>query len=196
MAEQQERAPINFDGPPEFVPSRNINTDVHVGDAPQRPYARQEDYAAGSQGWASAEDMQAAGAEIKRSADGTWVRVTRRHTGTSVMRNGTLHHQIALVERPVAFSMQAARASGGRSDYWDGGTWIRGGLKREAEAPENAGNDFAAMGTELEYEEAPAADQAVARAEAARSAVFGPTIAAEPAADKPPSRPERARKED
>lgn len=195
MADQHSRAPANFDGPPEFVPERNINVDVHVGAAPQRPYARQEDYAAQGVGWASAEDMQAAGADIKRARDGTWVRVVRRHTGTSVMRNGSLHHQVALVERPVSFTLQAAKASGGTSDYWDGSTWIRGGLKREAEAPENAGNDFSTMGTELEYEEAPPQDQAVARAESARSAVFGPTIAQEPVAPPPP-RPERARKDD
>lgn len=192
--EREERAPVSFDGPPEYVASRNINTDVHIGHAPQRPYARQEDLAQ-DQGWASAEDIQASGADIRKSRDGTWVRVVRRHTGQSVIRNGSLHHQVALEERPVAFTLQAARASGGRADYWDGSTWIRGGLKREAEAPENLGNDFATLGTELEYEEAPAQDQAIARAEAARSAVLGTPVAAAPEEDRP-SRAQRARKED
>jgi hypothetical protein len=125
---------------PESAPTRNINYDVHAGYAAQRPYAHLEDRMGRTRGYRTFEEMRAAGADIEKDErTGDWVRVTERIVDTRVLPDGRRQVATANVTRPVALTVEEARAI--RGDTWDAGMqgWIRNGLKQEKEYPENVG---------------------------------------------------------
>jgi hypothetical protein len=129
-----------IDAPPQAAPTRNINLDVHAGYAAQRPYAALEDNLAFRSGYASFEEMRAAGADIERdAATGDWYRVKARPTGQSALADDGKTLMVEHVEdrRPVALTLAQAKAA--QADFWDGFTWVLRGLKREKEYAANLG---------------------------------------------------------
>ena len=146
---RDERARLNdefqeaLSRPPEVGAARNINTDVHIGHATQRPYARMEDRMAGAMqtGWRSYEELQAAlaGAEgegntIEQDPTGDWVRYVPRTVEVVERRDGTREAWVEDVARYVALTKQDARArsaNGVETDFFDGFTWWRRGQKPE-----------------------------------------------------------------
>lgn len=147
-----------IDAPPQAAPTRNINYDVHVGQSAQRPYAALEDTLAFRSGYASFEEMRAAGADIKQNGRGDWVRVVDKPTGNTALGDDgkTLMAEYVDEERPVALTLAQAKA--GPADFWDGFTWVRNGLKREREYGPNLGNN-AARGKWVAQGPAPVAPQ-------------------------------------
>jgi len=159
--------------------TRNINIDVHQGYQAQRPFARVEDLMANN-GWTSFADLPKE-AGVKQDRDGTWFREINANTGRTRTVNGVLQHEMHKLRRPVALSLEDAKGS--RADYFDGSSWIRNGLKREIDLPENQGNVVAP--TDVEWVDAGPEDQAVFRTDAAKLAGAMGMTAAAPAAAAP-----------
>lgn len=127
--------------------TRNINHDVHLGHAAQRPWAALEDHLAQSGGgkgggmrWPSFEALQAALPEgdsnqIEQDESGDWVRyVPYTIDHERDLDTGELYAIKEDRVRYVALSKQdaKARSAGGLPcDYFDGFTWWRNGLKPE-----------------------------------------------------------------
>lgn len=143
---------------------RNINYDVHSGNAPQRPHARIEDLMGNTTGWSSYEEMARAGADIKSDGRGGWYREVIKHTGGEPQKdaNGNVTaYPRTLEKRPVALSVASAKATG--ADYWAGGTWVRRGLKPESESVENLGTEGTAVVFYEPVEQAQDAPQTVSK---------------------------------
>ena len=129
--------------PPEAPGIRNINHDVHLGYAPQVPYAALEDRmgAAVRPGYGSFEELQVAlkgvegeGNQIEQDATGDWVRYVPRTVEVIESRDGTREALVEDVARYVALTRNDARArsaGGAETDYFDGFTWWRRGVKPE-----------------------------------------------------------------
>lgn len=168
------------DQPPPARATRNINYDVHQGYAPQRPYAALEDRMGQLQGARSTpfEDLPPQANAKRDPQTGDWYREVPYHTGSSVMKDGRLHFVMRMRRRPIARTQQEARAS--NADWWNGATWVRNGVKPEADHPVNAGTDATAVGDEF-LEPASAAEQAAARAEADARLSTKPAIPDAPA---------------
>lgn len=147
------------DAPPRQAATRNINTDVHIGHAAQRPYAALEDNLAFRQGYQSFAEMQAAGADIQQDASGDWFRVKAKPTGNTALSSDgkTLMTEHIEERRPVALSLALAKA--GHADFWDGYTWVLGGLKREKEYAANLGTAGVGQGTWVPIGPAPVLPQ-------------------------------------
>lgn len=123
---------------PEAAPTRNINRDVHMGYAAQRPYAALEDRMGGNRAYRTFEEMAKAGADMEQDdRTGDWVRVVSRILDRRVLPDGRVQVAEGAVTRRVALSLEEARAIEG--DYWNGWSWVRNGLKVEKEYPENVG---------------------------------------------------------
>lgn len=142
MARLAEQIDREMELPPQN-PVRNINLDVHMGHAAQRPYAALEDRMGVLHGdkWASWEDLKAAlagvegeGNDIEQDESGDWVRYVPRTVEVITGRDGTREALIEDQARYVALSRADARArsaGGTETDYFDGFTWWRRGQKPE-----------------------------------------------------------------
>lgn len=153
-----------IDQPPGEADHRNINQDVHSGGHPQRPYARLEDDLARARGgqFVRFEDLpKEAGAKMDpQTLD--WYREIKVHTGEQRLVDGVLHNVVRIVRRPIAQTLAEAKAAG--ADFWAGTTWIRRGVKPEAEHAVNRG---AGVGDGEEYlEPVSATEQIQARQDA------------------------------
>jgi hypothetical protein len=215
MPDREERARARefeaiqeeLEGPAPAPPVRNINHDVHEGYGVQRPHARLEDRMARTVGgWSSYEHLQSAlealppgtGNELFRDeADGSWYRKVPRATGRTFVHKGKLVAEYVTERRNVALTQEAARAAtqatttgGPQTDYFNGFTWLRRGMKPEKDG--NVVGAAAAVPEERWYEELGASDQAMARSDAARRDVAAPPVPAlEEAADAGPRGKER-----
>jgi hypothetical protein len=168
-----------LESPPEQGAVNNINRHVHIGAAPQRPYAALEDRMAQNRGWASFGDIPK-DAGIKKGDDGGYYRVVQVGTGRQVEKGGKLYNVVRTQRRGVALSLEAAQAAsqnGSPTDYYDGSGWIRGGRKREYELASAVGTEFA---EELELVEAAPEDQAVHSQRRAALAAAAPAVAQAP----------------
>lgn len=194
MAESEKAVEREFEALQEALEApapratRNINVDVHVGHAPQRPYAAVEDaLGAVVKGYRGFAQLKAAlpdgpGNEIRQDKDGSWYRevLVSRGPEALVERDGELMVAHRKQRRGVSLSVEDARAAtqasnaGGSSleyDAWNGFTWVRRGVKPE--------RDFGVMTSTPRDEElvyVPADPQRVAehRFAAARAAAAVP----------------------
>jgi hypothetical protein len=103
--------------------------------------------------WSSFAEMREAGAQVERDPrTNRWYRVVTVHTGQTVVRDGLAYYPKRTLKRLVALTRTSALQNAlvqlneewqKGCDFWDAGlqTWVRNGLKREKEAPENLGND-------------------------------------------------------
>lgn len=144
-------------GPPPAEGVRNINYDVHVGDATQRPYARIEDMLGStSQAWLNVEELRNAlpdGQEVLENPDGTLYRLTLpKETGDQVLKDGVLYNKVRREKRKVALSLSAAKVT--KSDFWNGFTWVLDGQKLQ-EMP----HEMRIASREDDTELVPASDQ-------------------------------------
>jgi hypothetical protein len=108
--------------------------------------------------------------EVIEQPDGTLARVMWINTGERVIHGGRLHYEQRRQIRQVSLTQQGAKIAtthGVPTDYWNGWTWMRGGIK-----PEKDLNVMAAqqgVGDEgVRFAEAPPQDQALARSGALR----------------------------
>lgn len=122
------------------APRRNINVDVHMGAAAQRPFAALEDFLAFKSRWGSYEEMQSAekaslgdAATMEKLDNGAWVRYVEEHVpgGVVLGADGNAYERKRRVARQVALSNDEAHQR--RADYFDGSSWVRNGEKREKE---------------------------------------------------------------
>jgi hypothetical protein len=153
---EQDMAAIQarMEGPP-TTQVRNINTDTHIGQSPQRPYALLEDAMATiSNGWKdkAALDASVAGApeaqglpdgapnpnEVQGGDGGLFRYVVSQESREPLLVDGVVNETIRFEKRGVALTQQGARAAtenGSPSDYWNGFTWLRDGVKPERDFP-------------------------------------------------------------
>ena len=130
--------------------------------------------------WASFEAMKKAGAPIEQDpATFDWYRTVQKHTGASEIHSGELVHELVSERRSVALSLIAARQT--RSDYWNGSSWVRNGVKNEVEARENLGAAATRASGATTWVKASPADQAAAQQQAARQAARTAVIPSVPA---------------
>jgi hypothetical protein len=194
--------------------TRNINIDVHIGAAPQRPYAVIEDHlAAITTGYKDAGALKSALGALPKAEnqpagtpdsneveeeDGALYRwVVSQEPRTYAVRDGEIQEDVIWEKRAVGLSLDAARAasdSGTPTDYFNGFTWLREGFKPERDFPTMAKAAQQASGSR-KVVSAPAAPSDVARFKhevnfASRSQAPLPV---EPS--KAPAEPRRSRKE-
>jgi hypothetical protein len=182
---------------------REINLDTHIGAAPQKPFARLEPLLARKRtGWRSFEEMHAAveaaypegsdGRKLEQNENGEAFRWVKGHTGERVASaDGTLLLRAYEERVPVAFNQQDARAastSGVRTDYFNGWTWMKGGIKAERDVATMAAAPDANPNRKVFYEPADEAEQMRHRAAVAATASnLGLTPMPPPAADTAPT---------
>lgn len=157
---------------------RNINVDVHAGGFAQRPYARLEDDLARAAGGQAVrfEDLPPEAHAVKDPVTGEWRREIRVHTGEQRLKDGVLYNVVRPQLRPIAATLEDAKAR--QADFWAGSTWIRRGVKPEADHPVNQG--LAAQFGEEILEPVSATEQIQARQDALNRIAGTPVI---PAAD-------------
>lgn len=148
MAEKSEQDQLAADWGVDPAPARpNINVYTHVGEAIQKPYASVEHLLARKvSGWKSFEELQAAvkraypdgglSSEIEQDENGGIFRWIQENTGAPPVagKNGQLMMPIRRVRRAVAMLQADARiasANGSPTDYFNGFTWVRNGVKQE-----------------------------------------------------------------
>lgn len=131
----QRSVGTSFGGP-------EINHFVHQGHYPQRPQEILQGQLDRVQvGWTSMEELMAAlpeGEQLYKGEDGLPVRLVPKHTGDSEYVDGALYHHVVDEVRHVALTVEAARgatAAGIKTDFFNGWTWMRGGLKAEKDFP-------------------------------------------------------------
>lgn len=182
------------------VPTRDINVDVHVGNAIQKPYASFEHLLARKRtGYTSFEDLKAAveaaypngqqGSKIEQADDGGIFRWVKGNTGRTVgAADGTLMVETFEERVPVSMSQAGAKtatAAGVRTDWFNGWTWVRGGEKLERDGNVLAARPEANPNRKLDFEPADEAAQMAHRAAvAATVSRLGITPMPAPAAPK------------
>lgn len=185
--------------PPPHV--RNINLDTHVGHAPNRPYALIEDQLARTgNGWRSYDELKAAlkgagdkpGNTLQVDEFGDHYRMVPDGNAEPERRmvNGRLELGRPLARRYVALTQQQAQAasqSGRETDFWNGGTWMRRGIKPELDvAVMLAQANRPSSPEDIVWEDAPSSEQALHQAAAfQRQALLPAVIEARPADEKP-----------
>jgi hypothetical protein len=204
MAEDRDKAFAELQEAMESPPPphvRNINYDTHQGPAPQRPYARYEDQMGRiSSGYASIEALQAAlaalpdadapGNQLSQDAAGDWIRKVPEHQGPDawVIRDGAKHYEKRPRSRYVSLTAEgakAASAAGRETDFFNGFTWMRRGVKPEKDMIVAGAAASAAADEDVTYELAPPAEQALLRLDLAGQAAARGTAEKADAASKP-----------
>lgn len=183
MADQKEQDRLISDWGG-YPATRDINTDVHVGSAIQKPYAGVEHLLARKRtGYRSFEELKAAvdaayaegedGRNVEEGEDGVIYRWVKGHTGLSVAdARGVLQHEVFEERVPVAFSQgdaKAASEAGVRTDFFNGWTWMKSGITRERDASTMAQRPGANPNRRVSFE--PASDAEQMRHRAASAAV-------------------------
>lgn len=150
-----------------------------------------------SRGYMSYDEIPAE-AGVYRNAAGDWVRRVMVSTGNTAEIDGTLHVQKVPEERPVALTLDMAKAS--RADFYSPGLgWIREGRKPELDPAVLAQGTRLVNGDDAEWEPLGPTDQALHRQERARHRASKPPVttmtAAEAKADaKPAEKKDEAKK--
>ncbi len=198
MVMDPKRLEEALDGPPP-THVRNINLDTHLGAAPQRPYALLEDHLYAPEGYRTLEDLQGALAgqdapsglpkgapspyEVKDEGGDLVRYVVSAEPQETVIIDGAVKNRIRFAKRYVSLTKAGARAAdeaGRPTDFWNGFTWLRGGVKPE--------KDFAVMahqqqlgetdGMVFEVDASPS-DAAVLRHQVARMDLATPPVPVE-----------------
>jgi hypothetical protein len=186
---EQERILADWPVP---APDRpNINQYVHVGDAIQKPYASVEHLLARKvSGWHSFEQLAAAvkaaypeglSGEIEQTENGEVFRWIQEGTGSPPVagKDGTLLMPIRRVKRWVAYSQadaKAASAAGRPTDYFNGFTWVRNGVKQERDGATMAAQPGANPNVEYDYVPANEHDQLAYAAQINAATVRQPVL--------------------
>jgi hypothetical protein len=164
-----------LESPAFFSGGRQINQDVHSGGHPQAAHERISlDLARAARGAVTRfEDIPKEAGVEQDPNTGDWYRVVRAHTGEQRLVDGVLHNVVRRQRRPIAQTLQDARAA--NADYWAGSTWIRRGVKPEAEHPANVGAASDATMEEI-LEPVSATEQLQARTDALTRLAVTPVV--------------------
>lgn len=192
---EQDRLISDWGG---YPATRDINTDVHIGSAIQKPYAGVEHLLARKRtGYRTFEELKAAvdaaypeddeGRNVEEGKDGTVYRWVKGHTGLTVAdEKGVLQHEIFEERVPVAFSQDDAKAAseaGVRTDFFNGFTWMKAGITRERDAATMGQRPGANQNRRVSYEPASGAEQMRHRAASAAVASSLGIVPIAPAAE-------------
>lgn len=170
---------------------------VPTGESFERTTVRQDAPGLVRGAWRNADEMIAAinraypegsfARTVRVNAYGQVERQIQRHSGNAPVgdEHGRLLHEVIREWVPVAFDQQSAREAstkGVRTDWFNGWSWVKGGIKQERDRHSAALLPGANPNVEIVYEPAPESDQMRYRAQvAALSAASGVVPLPQPA---------------